>query len=881
MAGNPVTHPSTDTLRALALGKLARDKTEALLSHLRTCPDCSQKASTLSDANLPTTGDTSRPDWTLSPLAGPKTGGAQNFPIPFGRYRLLKLLGKGGMGAVYLAHDTQLDRPVALKIPLFEAADGPQIMERFYREARAAATIRHAHVCPLHDVGEIDGTPYLTMAFVEGKSLSEVAATRPLTARLAAMLVRKLALALKEAHQLGIIHRDLKPANVMIDQRGEPLIMDFGLARRTKGGDARLTQQGSIMGTPAYMAPEQISGDLEGTGPASDVYSLGVILYELLTGRLPFTGDPLAVLAQALMDEPPAPSEVRPGLDPDLEAICLKAMAKKVADRYRSMAELAAALTDNLRGTSPTAAPPATLTPRPAAAAAKTDAAGLHVSQMGGLRSLAMAQAQVPTRPAKADKPRRPRSKRARRRGIPLWVWLSGAGAGFLLLLVILWAAGVFKGKPKAGSLAPETSGSATNSKVPDGDKKALFEPKSANAHLDLGNVLRDKGDKDGAATEYREAIRLDPKLVLAHSNLGSVLYDKRDPVRAEAAFREAIRLDPKVANAHKSLGTVLLDKGDKAGAEAEYREAIHLVTPLFPPGKPALFTTPCEDKEQNVHSHIFLTGISPDGRLFFGAGDASPTGRMHLWNVANPNPQQVRQFVPGGLAWFTVAQFLPDSRSLVVCYSSKSDIYLWNVATEKVERQFVGHSGLGVGFAVSPDGKRLLSWGDDRTVRLWDVTTGSELRKLQGHTDKASGVFSPDGKQILTFSPDQTLRLWDVETGKELKKLVGHIGTCTGCFSPDGKQVLSYGSDGTLRLWDLGTGKELREFTGQTKRMQNAGFVADGWFVVGSSEDKKLRLWDTASGKLVRVIDPGVFGKDAGPITPSPDGRLAARECL
>ncbi len=423
MAGNPVTHPSTDTLRALGLGKLARDKTEALLSHLRTCPDCYQKASALSGNNLrdrrwdlPTTLDTSPPDSTPSPLAGPKTGGVQQqFPIPFGRYRLVKLLGKGGMGAVYLAHDTQLDRPVALKIPLFAVDDGPQVLERFYREARAAATIRHAHVCPLHDVGEIDGTPYLTMAFVEGKSLSEFAATRPLTPRQAGLLVRKLALALKEAHQLGIIHRDLKPANVMIDQRGEPLIMDFGLARRTKGGDARLTREGSILGTPAYMAPEQISGDLEATGPASDVYSLGVILYELLTGRLPFSGDPMAMLAQVLMDQPPAPSEVRPGLDPDLEAICLKAMAKKVADRYRSMAELAAALTDTLRATSSTATParpptatlpsrPAAATtpnPRPAAApAARTEAEGIPVSQMGGLRSMAMAHAELPTRPA-------------------------------------------------------------------------------------------------------------------------------------------------------------------------------------------------------------------------------------------------------------------------------------------------------------------------------------------------------------------------------------------------------------------------------------------------------------------------------------------------
>ncbi len=232
----------------------------------------------------------------------------QQLPTAFGRYRLLRLLGKGGMGLVYLAHDSQLDRPVALKVPHFAAAEGSQVLERFYREARAAATILHPNICPLYDVGAIDGVPYLTMAYVEGKPLAEFAVARPLTPRQAALLLRKLALALAEAHKRGVIHRDLKPGNVMIDRRGEPMVMDFGLARRARGGDARLTQLGTALGTPAYMPPEQISGDVAAMGPGSDVYSLGVILYELLTGRLPFSGDAMAMLSQVLLDEPSPPS---------------------------------------------------------------------------------------------------------------------------------------------------------------------------------------------------------------------------------------------------------------------------------------------------------------------------------------------------------------------------------------------------------------------------------------------------------------------------------------------------------------------------------------------------------------------------------------------
>jgi serine/threonine protein kinase len=273
-----------------------------------------------------------------------------DLPAPFGRYRLLKLLGKGGMGCVYLAHDSQLDRQVALKVPQLDEDDSGQILGRFFTEARAAAALNHPHICRIHDVGEVDGIPYLTMAYIEGKPLKEYVRLKPPIHRQSALLVWKLALAVHEAHKHGIIHRDLKPANIMIDKRGEPSIMDFGLARRAGKREAQLTQAGQIMGTPAYMPPEQIQGDLRAIGPACDVYSLGVILYELLAGRLPFVGDMMVVLSRVLMDEPPPPSEFSPDLDPDLEAICLKAMAKQSKQRFGSMMDFAAALFDQLQG---------------------------------------------------------------------------------------------------------------------------------------------------------------------------------------------------------------------------------------------------------------------------------------------------------------------------------------------------------------------------------------------------------------------------------------------------------------------------------------------------------------------------------------------------
>jgi anti-sigma factor RsiW len=475
MPANPTTHPSTETLHALALGKLDDRAAEAVLSHLRSCPDCCQKAGNLPDdsflgrlRDVHAHRETPSPDRTASRVTEdrPASRAAETtatgarfpeaFPAPFGRYRILKLLGKGGMGAVYLAHDTQLDRPVALKVP-YLAADEPRVLERFYREARAAATILHPNICPLHDVGEVAGTPYLTMAYIEGKPLSEFAAARPLTPRQSGLLVRKLALALQEAHQKGVIHRDLKPSNVMIDRRGEPIIMDFGLARRTRAGDARLTQHGAVLGTPAYMPPEQVSGDIEATGPASDVYSLGVILYELLTGRLPFTGDAMAMLSQVLLDEPPAPSELRPDLDPALEGICLNAMAKKIEDRYASMAELAAALTDALRTSTPASAQPAAPAPKPAAAPeAKTEAEGFRTNQMGGLRSVANLHAELPARKPGAARPRR-RPKRAGRRQVPAWFWLLSTGLGVALMIGLV-AAVVIRMKTRDGVLVVEVN---------------------------------------------------------------------------------------------------------------------------------------------------------------------------------------------------------------------------------------------------------------------------------------------------------------------------------------------------------------------------------------------------------------------------------------
>jgi len=276
-------------------------------------------------------------------------------PRRFGRYRILRRLGQGAMGAVYLVHDTELHRRVALKVPHFRLDEGAapadrRDLDRFYREARAAASLDHPNLCPVYDVGQLDGIPYIIMAYIKGHPLSRyIDRDRPMSQRRVGAMVRKLALALAEAHSHGVVHRDLKPSNVMVNSRRNLIIMDFGLAWRIGLQNQRLTRVGLVLGTPAYMPPEQVSGKVEALGPRCDIYSLGVIMYELLTGRVPFEGPETFVLGHILFVEPAPPSRHRPDLDPLIEAICLKAMAKVPEDRYATMNEFATALADYLR----------------------------------------------------------------------------------------------------------------------------------------------------------------------------------------------------------------------------------------------------------------------------------------------------------------------------------------------------------------------------------------------------------------------------------------------------------------------------------------------------------------------------------------------------
>jgi hypothetical protein len=289
----------------------------------------------------PSKGETSAPP--------PPGASAPNTAIPerLGRFQIRERLGAGGFGTVYRAYDPTLDREVAVKVPHAGRLPSPQTAERFIREARAPAQLRHPHIVPVFEAGVDGDRLYIASALIEGHTLAEAIDAGPPHPREAARIAAELAEALDYAHARGVIHRDVKPANILLDAEGCTSLTDFGLARLDRpdpdilpeGSDPRLTRVGSRIGTPAYMAPEQAAG--REAGPASDQYALGVVLYEMLAGRPPFDGPAEIVLYHAAHEPPPAPSGIRPGVPPPLEAICLRAMEKDPSHRYPRCQDLA------------------------------------------------------------------------------------------------------------------------------------------------------------------------------------------------------------------------------------------------------------------------------------------------------------------------------------------------------------------------------------------------------------------------------------------------------------------------------------------------------------------------------------------------------------
>lgn len=286
-------------------------------------------------------GKSSSVEETLSPRTHDTPSGSLDLPSRLGDYLLLEELGRGGMGVVFRARQESLSREVAVKMILRGELARNNERERFQAEAQAAARLDHPGIVPVYEVGEIEGRPYFSMKFIRGTTLAQRLAEGPIPSREAARLLVGVARAIHFAHEKGVLHRDLKPSNILIDEMGQPHVTDFGLAKQISD-EPSLTRTGAILGTPAYMAPEQAAGNRGQVGPQSDVYSLGVVLYHMLTGRPPFQGaSPVETVLMVLEQDPVPPRMLNPHADADLEMICLRCLQKPTDLRYNTAAALA------------------------------------------------------------------------------------------------------------------------------------------------------------------------------------------------------------------------------------------------------------------------------------------------------------------------------------------------------------------------------------------------------------------------------------------------------------------------------------------------------------------------------------------------------------